>query len=148
MANEATVRSSLKILKTDSTTGRVLLDASPKPTAFTVDVAGTKGPVPGAVNVTTAGVNIDFSELTTPALCRIMNFDSTNFLEYGIWDPEGGTFYPLGEVGPGETYVIKLSRNLQEEFGTGTGTSGANTNRLRLKADTAAVEATVEAFEV
>lgn len=140
------IRSSLQIQKTSGSV--VTLDYGSKPTAFDITVAGTKGPVPGAITVTTAGVDVDFSELTTPGYCRLFNHDATNFYEYGVWDPEGNTFYPLGEVGPGESYVIKLSRNLQEEFETGTGTSGANTNRLRLKADTASVEAVVEAFEV
>ena len=94
------------------------------------------------------GTDVDFSELTIPGLCRLMNLDATNFIEFGIWDPEGGVFYPLGEIGPGKTYTIKLSRNLQEEFGTGTGTTGADTNRLRIKADTAACNVLVEAFEV
>ncbi len=140
------IRSSLQIQKTSGTV--TTIDYASKPTAFDITVTGTKGPVPGAITVTTAGVDVDFSELTTPGYCRLFNHDATNFYEYGIWDPEGNTFYPLGEVGPGESYVLKLSRNLQEEFGTGTGTSGANTNRLRLKADTASVEAVVEAFEV
>ncbi len=140
------IRSSLQIRKTSGTV--VTIEYTSKPTAFDIIVAGTKGPVPGAITVTTAGVDVDFSELTTPGYCRLFNHDATNFYEYGIWDPEGNTFYPLGEVGPGESYVLKLSRNMQEEFETGTGTSGANTNRLRLKADTAPVEGLVEAFEV
>jgi len=125
------------------------LEYQSKPTAFTGSIATSnpKGPVPGAIQVTLEGVSIDLSELTTPGYCRIINLDDTNFLEYGIWDPEGATFYPLGEVLAGESYPLRLSRNLQQEYGTGTGTTGANTNRLRLKADTAALNASVEAFE-
>lgn len=140
MANEATVTSRLTIQKG-------YLDYMSRPGQFQATVTGTKGPVPGALEATTAGVSVDFSELTTPALCRLMNLDTTNFVEYGIWDPEGGVFYPLGELLPGESYVLRLSRNLNEEYGTGAGTVGANTNRLRLKADTAACQVMVEAFE-
>lgn len=146
MSGEAQIRSSLQITKK---TGAVeQINYQGKPTSFNADVAGTKGPVPGAVTATVAGTDVDFSQLTTPTLCRLQNQDATNFVEYGVWDPEGNTFYPLGELLPGETYVLRLSRNLQQEFGTGTGTTGAETNRLRLKADTASVNVLVEAFEL
>lgn len=141
MANEAIIRTSLQITKGN-------LEYRSQPTLFYADVAGTKGPVPGCIEVSTVGTNVDFGELTQPALCRIHNLDASNFVEYGVWDPEGSTFYPLGELLAGDTYVLRLSRNLQEEYGTGTGTTGADTNRLRFKADTAAVNVVVEAFEV
>lgn len=140
MSNEATIRSSLSIVKGN-------LDYSSKPSTFNADVAGTKGPCPGAFTATVAGTDCDFSQLTQPALCRIQNLDSTNYVTYGIWDPENSKFFPLGEVLAGETYVLRLSRDIQEEYMTGTGTTGANTNRLRFKADTASVEVLVEAFE-
>lgn len=146
MADEARVTSSLYIRKG---TDPVQLEYQSRPSAFTADVAGTKGPVPGAIEVTLAGVDVDLSELTTPGLCRIANQDDANTFEYGVWDPEGNTFFPLGEVGPGESYVIKLSRLLQWELGTGIGTSGPETNRLRLKSFTdVSINALVEAFEV
>lgn len=140
MADEATIRSSL-LVRCDT------LNYQSYPTSFQADVAGEKGPTPGAITVTTEGTSVDLSELTTPGLCRIMNLDATNYATYGIWDPENDTFFPLGELLPGETYVLRLSRDLQEEFGTGTGTTGADTNRLRFKADTASVVVLVEAFE-
>ncbi len=138
---QATIRSSLQIKVGE-------LEYQSKPTDFKATVTGSKGPVPGAMSISTAGTDIDFSELVQPALCRFMNLDSTNFVEWGVWDPENTKFFPVGEILAGETYVIRLSRNIQEEFDTGTGTTGANTNRLRFKADTAAVDALVEAFEV
>lgn len=143
MGDEAQIRSSLAIVKDN-------LEYRSQPTAFSADVAGSKGPVPGAFTATTAGTDTDFSELTTPGLCRIMNLETANFVTYGIWDPEGHTFYPLGELLPGESQVIRLSRDLQEEMGTtvGTGTTGASTNRLRFKAHTANCKVLVEAFEV
>lgn len=142
MPNEASIRTSLQILK-----GK--LDYQSRPTTFTtnIDAANPSGPSPGAITISVLGTDVDLSELNNPSLCRIQNLDATNFLEYGIWDPESSTFYPLGECLKGESYVLRLSRNIQEEFGTGTGTTGADTNRLRLKADTASVEALVECFE-
>jgi hypothetical protein len=120
-------------------------------TNFTGSLTATQplGPTPGLVLVTLAGVSIDLSDLGTPGWCWIENIDNTaaNWFEYGIWDPEGGTFYPLGELSPGEGIPIKLSRNIEEEYGTGAGTTGANTNRLRLKAGVAACKAQVLACE-
>lgn len=145
MTDDATIRGSMQIRKG---TDPVLLDYISRPTAFTADVTGTKGPSPGAITVATApGTDVDLSELTTPALCRIMNLDDENFVEVGIWDPEISTFYPIDEILPGETYIRRLSRNLAQEYGTGTGTTGAETNRLRLRADTAACDVLIEAFE-
>lgn len=148
MANEATINLSMNIRKVDDTTDLVLLDYRSQPSSFQADVTGTKGPTPGSISVSIAGTDVDFSQLTTPGLCRLMNQDPTNFVEYGIREPGTGTFYPLGEILPGETYIIRLSRNLQEEYiGTGTGTS-APTNFFHLKANVAACNVLVEAFEL
>lgn len=146
MADEATIRSSLQIRKDDGA-GLVQLDYRSQPTAFQADVTGVLGPTPGAFVATTAGTDVDLTELTTPGLCRISNLDATNYVTVGIWDPEGNTFYPADEVLPGESYVKRLARDIEEEYGTGAGTTGANTNRLRIKANTAACNVLVEAFE-
>jgi hypothetical protein len=145
MSNEARIQTSLNIQKSSGTIQQ--LDYRSSPNSYQVDVTGAKGPTPGAMSASVAGTDVDFSQLTQPTLCLLHNQDGTNFVEYGVWDPEGSKFYPLGELGPGEVHVLKLSRNLQEEYGTGTGTTGANTNRLRLKADTAACNVFVGAFE-
>lgn len=123
MADEARITSYLHVIK-DS------LEYFSRPTYFTADVTGTKGPVPGALAISTSGTTIDLSELTTPALCRIQNLDSTNYLEYGTYN--ASVWAPLGEILAGETYVIRLSRNL------GT---------LRLQANSSTLTAVVEAFE-
>ncbi len=146
MANEAQVRGSLQILKKSGAI--ILINYGSKPTSFQATVTGSKGPVPGAFTVTVFGTDVDFSELTTPGLCVFKNLDATNFATYGIWDPENLKFFPLGELLPGEAYPIRLSRDLEEEFQTGTGTTGEDTNRLRFKADTESVNISVEAFEV
>lgn len=123
MANEATIKCSLQILKNN-------LQYRNYPTDFQGDITGENGPTPGAFNVTTAGVDVDLSELTTPGYCVIRNLDSTNFFEIGLFI--SSTFHELAEVLPGESYVIRLSRNV---------------SNLRLKADTAALKASVECFE-
>lgn len=143
MADEARIVSSLQIIS-----GKV--DYQSKPTSFTADVAGEKGPSPGAVSVLGTGTDIDFSQLEDPGLCRIQNLDDDNYLTYGIWDPELSKFYPLGELLPGETFVLRLSRLLQEEVGTGTGTDSEEapaSNRLRFYANASTSNVLVEAFE-
>lgn len=123
MADEARIQSYLQIRKGN-------LDYLSRPNSFVADVGTAFGPSPGAVTVTTGGTDVAFTGLTTPALCRLMNLDSTNFAEYGVWD--GATFHPLGELLPGETYVLRLSRNL---------------TTFRLRANTASCAVLVEAFE-
>lgn len=142
MTNEATVRAGLSIRKLSG--GIVTLDYRSNPQQFNATVDGTKGPVPGAITVTTGGTDVDLSELTTPGLGRIMNLDPTNFVTYGTYDPDTGRFYPLQEVLPGETYPLRLSRSLGQEL-VGTGTAGGNT--FRIKADTASCNVLLEIFE-
>lgn len=137
MANEATINIGLQIRN-------LPLDYRSHPTDFRADVTGKKGPGPGAFQVTTEGVDVDLSEFTTPGLCRVMNLDDTNFVEYGIFD--GLEFIPLGEILAEEFYILRLSRNLTNSFGTGTGTIDSG-NTFRIKADTAACNVVVEAFE-
>lgn len=140
MANEATLQISLQIKKNS-------LEYQCRPTSYKADVSGQKGPVPGAFTVTTYGTDLDLAELTTPGLCRIQNLDETNYVEWGIYDPVTDAFYPLGEILATESYVIRFSRNVQEQYeGTGTGTT-TPTKRVRFKANTANVNVLVEAFE-
>jgi len=142
MSDEATVRVSLQIRKDP-------IDYQGRPTVFTADVTGIKGPCPGAFTATVAGVSVDLSELTTPGLCRIMNLDDTDFVTFGIYDPETTIFYPLFEVLAGETYVLRLSRDLAEEWAaTGTGTGGPETNTFHVRSNAGDCNVLVEAFEV
>lgn len=151
MANEATVTAGLRVLKG---TSPVLINYQSQPTSYQATVTGTKGPSPGAVNVSRNGTTVSFSELTSPSLCRLMNQDSTYFVEWGVWNPTQREFYPLGELLPGEVAVFRFSRNLREEYttpGTGTGTGPLGSSEFRLKAEwasgTAGVNVLVEAFE-
>ncbi len=139
MANEARINFGLSINK-----GSLKHRSSG---AFAANVSGQKGPTPGAIAVSTLGTDVDLSQLTVAGLTELTNLDDSNFFEWGIYDPDTLAFYPLGEVGPGETYIIRLSRNIQEQYaGTGTG-AGGETARLRLKANGANLAAFVGAFE-
>lgn len=134
MANEATVRTSLQIRKTSGQT--TLLEYASQPSGFLATVTGTKGPTPGAMLASTTGTDVSLTQLTTPGLCRIMNQDVTNFVEVGIFDGVI-TFYPLMKLLAGESYVFRLSADVE---------AGAAT--LRIRANTAAVNVLVECFEV
>lgn len=115
------------------------------PTQFKADVTGKKGPVPGAITATTSGVSVSFTELTTPAICRIANLDETNYVTVGILDPDGD-FYPLMEILPGEFYAVRLSRALGQSWGVGTATSDSGCT-LHIQANAASCNVLVEAFE-
>jgi hypothetical protein len=128
MANEATVNSSLSVVRGN-------LHYQSQPSAFRADVATTRGAAPGGVTINTTGVDIDFGSLVGPSLCRIMHVGTTGIVEYG--KKAGGTFYPLGEMLAGETYVLRLSRNLE-----------ASSQTFHFKASAATIEVLIEAFEL
>jgi hypothetical protein len=142
MANEARIQSSLQI-RTGS------IDYRSTPTAFSADVSGTMGPTPGAFAVSEAGTDVDLSQLDTPGLAKITNIGATD-IEFGVYDPSIGVheFIPCLEWLAGETYVVRLSRFLGQEFGTGTGTAETGSNStLRVKSIGGAGKLQVEAFE-
>lgn len=144
MSNEAVVRSSLGINKNN------LHYSTPSQQAgFSADVTGQAGPTPGLIIVPVGGVVVDLSKLATPGLYEIVNTEDVggNYFEYGVRDPVSNQFYVWGEVLPGESYIGRFSRNLQEYYaGTGTGTSAA-TNQVFLKATGGTVKAVLQAFE-
>ncbi len=142
MANEATITSSLVLKK-----GNVEYRSAPS--SFKSDVTLEAGPSPGKITATIAGVDVDLTEVTSlGGLCRIQNQDtvtsSVNFLQVGMWD--GVSFYPMLELLQGETYIYRIARNLGQEFGTGTGTTGSPINTLRLKTFNASIAVLVEIF--
>ena len=112
MADEATVRCGLHIDKRNSanTVQQILHDKSRE---FRVTVTGGKGPSPGAFTASVGGVILDLSQLTIPSLYTVENTDddAENYIELCIYDPTTDRAYPFHEVGPGEVYVGKLSRN-------------------------------------
>ncbi len=140
MSNEIRIRTSLQVRNGET-------DYQSRPTSFQADQSGTGGPSPGMVTATVDGVTVSFAELDDPAMCRIQNLDQANFVTYGVWDATLAKFFPLGELLPGESYVLRLSRYLgQELVGTGTMDS-ADSSGLRLKADYASCKVLVEAFD-
>jgi hypothetical protein len=75
-------------------------------------------------------------------------FNWVNYVEYGIFDHTTNQFYPLGEALPGEFYVVRLSRFINKEIGTGSGTgAGVDVVNLRFKAIGKACKVIVKAFE-
>lgn len=120
--NEISVRTSLYI-KNGS------LNYQNKPTSFQANMAGTAGPTPGAITVTSGGTKIDLSQLDTlGGMCRVMNLDATYNIEVGVYEISSGKFFPLMLLLPGETYVFRLSDRLSREFiDTGTGSVGNTT---------------------
>lgn len=140
MTIRARVSCSLQIDNTDTDQ-----HYSSRPTAFNATVEDGSGPTPGLVNVPVSGVDIDLSAITNPGgLVRIQNLSTTNYVEVGSWD--GAIFRPLFELLPGEFFPWRLSRNLGNIYGTGTGTSGTDATTLRLNANTSMVPCLVEAF--
>ncbi len=140
MSSEATITSSLTINKRDSTTGVQQILHTTQPASCTADVTGTKGPTPGSLTISTSGTVVSLTQITTPGLVRVMNQDTTNYIEFGVYN--GATFFPFGEVLPGETFVFRFSRNL---FYGSSGT--ASVNSLYARANTASCSLLVEAFD-
>lgn len=130
MSKEFVVSSSLKL-----NNGNVHFASLP--TSFSADQAVANGPSPGAMNATTGGVNVSFAQLTLPGLAVITNLDQTNFVTVGLYI--SSTFYPVAEVLPGESYVLRFSRTLL--------TANAGAAVVRLVADTASVHVAVQCFD-
>lgn len=141
MANEIEFQFSLQIKKSN-------LEYRALPNSFKANMDGAAdGPTPGTIAVPVApGVNVDLSELSTPGVCVIQNLDTTNYVMGGSYDPENNLFYPLMEWLPGEIWPFRLARDLGEEYATGTGTVGPETNTFRLIAVGGTCNVKVEAF--
>lgn len=131
MANEALVNCNIYIQK-----GK--LEHRSLPTSFQADVATGKGPSPGAFAAvhTGNGTQVDLSNLSTPALATIQNFDSSNYVEFGV--VISGTFYRLFEVQAGEIYPFRFSRSLSAD---------GNSGIFYIRANTASCDVAVNGFE-
>lgn len=152
MANEATLNVGLSIRKISEEDGQtILMDYRPPVAAFTADVDGTNGPTPGAIQVTNVGRDISLAQLSVPGFYVVRNIDTdlTNWVEWGIWDPETATFYPLNMCYPGESFPARFSLNVAHQYGTGpgSGATGPLTNRVRFRSLKATCRIVVEAFE-
>lgn len=140
MSNEIEFRGGLTIRKG-------FLDYRSSPTSFQADQDGSGGPTPGEMLATEDGADVDLSMLTTPGMAWVQNMDSTNYVEFGIFDATANVFYPFLEVLPGECYPIRLSRYIQQEFG-GTGTADTvASSTLRVKGIGGDCRVRVDVFE-
>lgn len=100
------------------------------------------GPTVGQIDVPVTGVDVDTTLVTQPGVIRIMNLDTTNYITVGM--KTGTDFLPMIEIGPGETYVLKLYRYLGEVF-VGTGSS-SGTSVLHAAANTSSCKVLFEVF--
>lgn len=159
MANEATVLNSLLIR------GPTVQQVQTNPRSFNADVSKDGGPCPGEILASKLGTDVVLSQLTSPGLCWIMNlgvdalgnnlagtpgsqFTWANYVEVGLYDHTLNQFYPLMEILPGEFYLVRLSRFINQRIGTGSGTSGGgDVVNLRVKAIGAASKVIVQAYE-
>jgi len=146
MANEATLVIQLSIRKADSS-GNIQLEYRSTPTSFRMDVTGVIGPAPSAILISTAGVTVDFGDITVPGLCWFGNLGDDYPFDIGIWDPDNSKFFPLVVVHPHRFWTLELSPRLNDEYGTGTGTTGAASNRLRVKAVGGSTYGRIDAFQ-
>lgn len=143
MQGTAQVRSSLVVTGvSNSATGAVQVYQS-QPTLFTSPITGNAGPSPGQVTATPAGVIVSLAALTSlGGLCQIVNQEfpygtslpsgtaSGNWIEVGAWIASSSRFYPILEVLPQESYIVRLSRILGKYEGTGTGTLGSGVSLM------------------
>ena len=142
MSNEITVQSSLQIRN-----GSLFYQS--RPSSFQANMTGIRGPTPGSLHIPVSGIDVALSELDRPGgLCRIMNVDPFNYASFGIRDTASNRYFPLGELLPGESYVLRLSRILGQDYGTGTGSTPlGQTGVLHMKAPHGAADVIVEAFD-
>ncbi len=159
MANEARIQAGLQIR------GPLSQQYQSAPAIFTADVHLAGGPTPGEFLASKSGTDVNLSALTQPGWCWLFNlgvdasgndlagtagdeFNWTNYVEYGLKDHTTGNFYPLGELLPGEATVVRLSRFIGLEIGTGAGTTpGADAVKMQVKSIGTASKVIVNAFE-
>lgn len=137
MADEVQVQSTVQIKKNN-------VNYRNTTTAFKDDITGTeKGPVPGAITATTAGNDVDLSQLTVPGYCVITN-QGNQIVHYGLHD--GSNFFPIGMVRPGKLNVISFS-SLFGNVLADTGTGDVGNTTFRVLAENQDTNILVEAFE-
>lgn len=119
MASEANMSCSLSIRKGNLNYANQ--------SSFQADVSLAKGPSPGLVVVTTSGVQISLALLANPGLAWVSNISDSCRVQIGIKDTSSGFFEPVFEWLPGESYPVRMARNVGTELtaGVGTGTAGS-----------------------
>lgn len=107
-----------------------------------------RGPSPGLVVATPAGVSVSLAALTDPGPCVVTNLGAYRCL-LGIKDTSTGNFYPMFELPVGGSFALPpLARDLESELsgGTGTGTAGSGAT-LYIKSIGGSCDVSVEAFD-
>ena len=139
----AQIRSSLTLRNNN-------LNYQSTPSGFNGILNTSVGPTPGAFLASLSGTDANLSALTQMGgYAFIGNYDVTNYVTVGIYDPLTHGFYPMLELMPGEYYVVRLSRWLTEELGSGagSGTDVEGTGKtLRFKANGSPCYVLLEAF--
>ena len=129
MANEITIQCQLKV----SNGG---LQYANSPSQFFATQSTANGPSPGAVTVTTGGVTINLSQITTLGFVRVTNTDATNFVRIGLYI--SSVFYPMLKLKPLESSIFRLSSDVL--------TANTSAAVVRAVADTASCIIIFDAF--
>lgn len=119
MANEVKVSGSLQI-----NGGNAVSYNYQSVSSFSADgsAAIANGHTPGTVNAVPGGALVDLSKLVSPGgWAKLQNLDpaGVTLVEFGVWD--GTRFMPCLDLLPGEPQIVRLSRNIGNEYGPGTG---------------------------
>jgi hypothetical protein len=141
MAGQVTINNSISIANGS-------LSYRSNPTAFVDTVDGAKGPTPGAVSVSTEGVDIDLSQLSVPGRVWMQNLDAINTVMWGVRDSVTNVFYPVGDLKPGLYDHFKFSTEFGLEESPGTGShAGTGTVKFHMRARGGTCNVRVDAFE-
>lgn len=148
MANEITVSSTLRVTKGD-------LDYQSRPTSLKADLTTARPPGPGLVycpsNIVTV---VSFANLANPGWCRIQNLGDdaglSQYIDVGMYDSTNLIFLPMLELLNGDSYCVRLSRNLGEvdSVPAPTGTSVYTRASLAILSLGYNIKALVEAFDM
>lgn len=148
MANEVTIYSNM-LIKLGN------LYYKSYPSSFRTNLLTQKGPSPGEVNLLANIVtSVNLSALNNPGVCRIQNLGDaaglSTYIDVGMYDTLNGIFLPMLEVLVGDSWVVRLSRNLGEvdSVPAPTGTSVFTRGNLAMLSLNYNVNVLVEAFDM
>lgn len=159
MANEARITVSLVV------SGPNGQQFTSQPQSFTADISKAGGPAPGGFLASRSGTRVDLSNLTQAKWAWVYNigvdvngnslegtagqeYTWTNWTEWGVVDHLTGNFYPVFELLPGEGIVFPISRYINQEIGTGSGTApGPDSVSFTVRSVGVASKVLVMAFE-
>lgn len=148
MSGEITVSATLKVKMGN-------LDYQSRPTQLKADLVTARPPGPGQVycpaNVVTS---VSFANMSNPGWCRIQNLGDdaglSQYVDVGMYDTVNGIFLPMIELLNGDSYPVRLSRNLGEvdSVPAPTGTSVYTRAVLAILSLGYDVKVLVEAFDM